>query len=423
MSEQRAARLAAASIVGTTLEYFDFAVYNTLAALLFNRLFFPNFDPLSGAMLAFSTFAVGYLARPVGGLIFGRLGDRRGRRYVLVATLVTMGAATVLMGVLPTYAAAGIASPILLVSLRFVQGVAYGGEWAGAVLLPVEHGDQRRRGLNSAWAQMGPSIGTLIATGSVGLLTFTLSSDAFESWGWRLPFLSSVLLIAFGLWVRLGVAETPLFARLEAEQAKSRAPVSEVFRKHWRTLIRAGSVRIGADVFYSLTVAFSLTYLTTTLGVSRTVALTALSIGSALNALAMPYFGALSDRIGRRVVGGIGAVLAAVWAFALFPLFDTRQTGAIILALAVGLFVHAMLYGTQAAFIAEQFPTRVRYAGSSLAYTLAGVVGGGIAPLVLTALLKWTNSTLVLSLYALVALAVTGAALLFTRELSAERLE
>ncbi|HYM34863.1 MAG TPA: MFS transporter, partial [Steroidobacteraceae bacterium] len=320
MNSTNITRLATASIVGTTLEYFDFALYNTLAAILFNRLFFPNFDPLAGVMLTYSTFAVGYLSRPLGGIIFGHLGDRRGRKFVLVATLNLMGSATVLVGLLPTYSKAGVLSPILLVALRFVQGAAYGGEWAGAVLLPVEHGDQRKRGRNASWAQMGPSIGTLIATGSVALLTVALSTANFEAWGWRIPFLASSAIVLFGLWVRFGIRETPLFEKLERERNTASAPLVEVFRDHWRALLRGGGARIGSDVYYSMSVAFSLTYLTTILDVSRTTALIAMSIGSVCNALTMSYFGALSDRFGRRVIGSIGAVLAAFWVFVVFPL-------------------------------------------------------------------------------------------------------
>jgi len=417
------ARLATASIVGTTLEYFDFALYNTLAALLFNRLFFPNFDPLAGAMLAFSTFAVGYLSRPIGGIVFGHLGDRRGRRFVLVATLILMGSATVLMGLLPTYSSAGIMGPILLVALRLMQGAAYGGEWAGAVLLPVEHGDQQKRGRNASWAQMGPSIGTLIATGSVAVLTATLTTESFEYWGWRIPFLASAIIVAFGLWVRFGIGETPLFERLQQANNTASAPLKEVFRDHWRALLRGGGARIGSDVYYSMSVAFSLTYLTTILGVERTTALIAMSIGSVFNALTMSYFGGLSDRLGRREIGVIGAFLAMVWVFALFPLFNTKMPSVLALTVSVGLCIHSMMYGTQAAFITEQFPTRVRYAGSSLAYTLTGIVGGGIAPLVLAALLKWTQSTLPLSLYAAACLSITATVLFLTPERARQSLE
>jgi metabolite-proton symporter len=415
--------LATASIVGTTLEYYDFAVYNMLAALVFNKLFFPSFDPLSGTLLAFSTFAVGYLSRPVGGLIFGHLGDRYGRRFVLVATLLLMGVTTALMGLLPTYTTAGIASPILLVLLRFVQGAALGGEWAGAVLLSVEHGDPQRRGRNASWAQMGPSLGTLLATGSIALITLLLSPEEFIAWGWRVPFFASVVLVAFGLWIRVGVDETPLFKQIEQQRSKAQAPISEVVRGHWRSLLVGGGVRIGPDVLYSLTVAFSLSYLTTVLGVSRTLALTALSIGGAVNACTIPLFGGLSDRWGRRVVYGAGAVLGLIWMFVFFPLLETRQPALIVLAIVVALTVHAMMYGPQAAFIAEQFPTRVRYAGASLAYTLAGIVGGGIAPMVSTALLRSYGTTAAVSSYAALALFITCVILLVVRERARDQLD
>ncbi|HMN43240.1 MAG TPA: MFS transporter [Povalibacter sp.] len=404
----RSRRLATASIVGTTLEYFDFAVYNTLAALIFGQLFFPSFEPAVGTILAFSTFAVGYLSRPVGGIVFGHLGDRRGRRFVLVATLLLMGITTALMGLLPTYAAAGIASPILLVVLRFIQGAALGGEWAGAVLLSLEHGPAERRGINGSWAQMGPSLGTLLATGSIALLTMSLSPEDFLAWGWRLPFFASVALVIFGLWIRLGVAETPDFLALQKEGAKAKTPIGEVFRDHWRSLLRGGGARIGPDVLYSLTATFSLSYLTATLGLERTLALIALSIAGACNAASIPFFGGLSDRLGRRTVYAGGVVLGLLWILALFPLLDTREPVLIVLALSSGLIIHASMYGPQAAFIAEQFPARVRYAGSSLAYTLAGIVGGGIAPLMFAALLRAWGTTLAIVLYTAAALLITG---------------
>ena len=415
-------RLAFASAIGTTLEYYDFAVYNTLAALVFNRIFFPAFDPLTGTLLAFSTYAVGYMSRPVGGFVFGHLGDRRGRRFVLVATLLLMGIATTLMGVLPTYANAGIASPLLLILLRFVQGAALGGEWAGAVLLSVEHGTARQRGRNGSWAQMGPSIGTLIATLTIALLSYFLTDAAFIDWGWRLPFFLSLTLVACGLWIRTGVTETPVFRRLQAERSTSRAPLGEVLRHHRGALLRAGAVRIGSDVQYSIIAAFTLSYVTTVLGQSRALALTALSIGGVFNALGMPFFGALSDRFGRRVVYGAGLVIALAWSLALFPMLDTKSTAFIVLAYVSGLAIHSIMYGPQAAFIVEQFPTHARYAGASLAYTLAGVVGGGLAPLISAALYQKYETTAAVIAYLAIALGISALALAFARERAGETL-
>jgi MFS family permease len=411
-----AKKIATASMVGTTLEYFDFAVYSSLAAIVFNRLFFPTFDPLSGTILAFATFAVGYLARPLGGVVFGRLGDRRGRRFVLVATLLLMGIATVCIGLLPTYDDAGVISPLLLVVLRFVQGMALGGEWAGAVLLSLEHGAPERRGRNGAWAQLGPSLGTLLATGFIALTTLAMPAAAFLSWGWRIPFLASTALVVFGLWLRTGIGETPLFEQLRARQAVAEAPIREVFIGHWRQLLIAGGVRIGADVQYSLLVAFTLTYLTAVLHEPRALALIAVSIGCALCVLAVPYCAALSDRLGRRPVYAAGILLAMGWAFLYFRLLNGLTPFMTCLAVSLGFLTHSAMYGPQAAFIAEQFPTRVRYAGSSLAYTLVGIVGGGLAPMVFAAMLRTTGSTFTISVYVAGALGLSGLAVLAAQE-------
>jgi MFS family permease len=416
-------RLATASSVGTTLEWYDFTVYNTLAALIFNRLFFPSFDPMSGTILAFSTYAVGYLSRPLGGVVFGHLGDKRGRGFVLVLTLVLMGICTGLMGLLPTYTSIGIYSAILLVMLRFVQGVALGGEWAGAVLISVEHGDQARRGRNASFTQVGPSFGTLLATGGIALTTFLASPDDFLAWAWRIPFLASIVLVGFGLWVRRGVDETPMFTRLEESGARAETPIGEVLRHYWPRLLIAGGVRVGSDVLYALVVVFSLTYVTTVLNLSRTLALTAIMTGSLVNALIIPLFGVLSDRVGRRGVYGAGALMGMVWAFGFFVLADTGRPLLIMVAVVVGLVCHAAMFGPQAAFVTEQFPTRVRYAGSSLAYTLAGIAGGGSAPLIFASLFRAYHTTTAISWYVVAALCVTCIAPLAARETGKSALE
>jgi MFS family permease len=378
-----------------------------MAALVFNVVFFPTFDPLAGTLLAFSTYAVGYLSRPFGGFLFGHLGDRRGRRFVLVATLVSMGVATCLIGFLPTYQHWGAWSPALLVVLRFAQGAAIGGEWAGAVLLSIEHGSQRQRGRNGSFAQIGPACGSILGTAVVAATTLGLSTASFETWGWRIPFALSALLVAFGLWLRRGVDETPAFLKLKSREATAHAPIKEVFRLHKRPLLIGIGVRIGPDVCYGMFAVFSLTYVTTVLHLSRSLALAVTMLGAVCNAVFIPLLASLSDRIGRRPVYAIGTVLAIAWVWIYFLLMDSLQPLLIGLAVAVGMMLHAAMYGPQAAFIAEQFPARVRYAGSSLAYTLAGVVAGGPAPLMIAAIYRTHQSTLGVSLYLALALMVT----------------
>lgn len=415
-TKSKTGRLAAASSIGTALEWYDFTVYNIMAALVFNHVFFPSFDPLVGTILAFSTYAVGYISRPLGGFVFGHLGDVAGRKAVLIITLVIMGVTTALMGLLPGYAVWGIWSPVLLVALRFVQGIALGGEWAGAVLLSMEHGDANKRGRNASFAQVGPSCGTLIGTGFITLVTVMMSADQFQAWGWRIPFLLSLVLVVFGLWLRRGVEETPTFVAMQEQEKTTHTPLKEVFVNYPKQLFIAGGSRIGSDVLYALVVVFTLTYVTTVLQLPRPLALMATMLGAIVNAITVPMFGALSDKWGRRPVYITGALLAVVWSFLFFVLLDSSHPVLIVLAVIGGLLIHAMMYGPQAAFVTEQFPGHVRYAGSSLAYTLAGIVGGGFAPLIITTLFKETGSTLWVSLYVSFALAITLFALWKARE-------
>jgi metabolite-proton symporter len=400
-----------ASLIGTSLEWYDFFLYGTAAALVFNKLFFPNFDPVVGTLLAFATYAVGFVARPLGGIIFGHFGDRVGRKQVLVVTLLIMGIATFLIGLLPTYATVGVAAPILLVALRFVQGLGLGGEWGGAVLMSLEHGAPERRGLNASWPQVGVPLGNLLAAGVLAVLNLVLSNEAFLAWGWRVAFLLSGALVLVGLWIRMTIAESPLFAEVEESGAKASLPLVEVLKQHPKELLIAMGARVGTDVaFYTFTL-YILTFITTNLGLPRGVGLNAVLIGSAVQLALIPYFGALSDRLGRRPVYAAGAVAAAVWAFVFFPMLSTRSTAVIVLTTVVALATHAAMYGPQAAFIAELFSTKLRYSGASMGYQIAGVLGGGIAPLVSIALVKATGTPFAVSCYVLAMVALTLIAL------------
>ncbi|MCW2875445.1 MFS transporter [Actinacidiphila oryziradicis] len=408
-----------ASLTGTALEWYDFAVYSATAALVFGRLFFPSANPLTSTLLAFSTYAVGYISRPLGGFVFGRLGDVIGRKKVLVTTLVLIGTATLLIGLLPTYSAIGPAAPVVLVLLRFAQGVGVGGEWGGAVLLTSEFGDTRRRGFWASAAQVGPPVGNLMANGVLAGLGVMLSESQFLAWGWRVAFLLSGVLVAFGLWIRLKLEETPVFKAMEAAHSRPEAPIREVFTTQPRALVASILSRIAPDVLYAMFTVFVLTYATDHLGMSRGSALTTVLIGSGLQVFLMPLAGALSDRVNRRKLYLGAAVAAGIWPFIFFPMVAAAGHGRwfmLALGVIVGLVIHALMYGPQAAFIAEQFSPRLRYTGSSLAYTLAGVVGGAIAPLLFTALLGTFHTWQPLAAYIAVTAALTVAGVLLGRD-------
>jgi MFS family permease len=404
-----------ASLSGTSLEWYDFAVYSAAAALVFPQLFFPGSDPLTGTLLAFSTYAVGYVSRPLGGFVFGRLGDVIGRKQVLVLTLMLIGVATFLIGLLPTYATIGVAAPIILVLLRFAQGIGVGGEWGGAVLLSSEFGDPAKRGFWSSAAQIGPPAGNLMSNGVLALLTATLSDEAFASWGWRIAFLLSGLLVAFGLWIRLKLEDTPVFRAIQEHGDRSDAPIKEVFKTERRGLVAGVLSRIGPDVSYALFTVFVLSY-GTTHGFTRSQVLTATLTGAAFQLVGIPAAGALTDRINRRLVYGLATIGAAIWPFVFFPMISGGSTVLLILGVVVGLMFHSLMYGPQAAFIIEQFSPRLRYTGSSLAYTIAGILGGAVAPLAFTALNGKFGSWVPVALYVAVACVVSIGGLLLGRD-------
>lgn len=409
----------AASLTGTALEWYDFAVYSAAAAVVFPIVFFPSSDPLTGTILAFSTYAVGYVSRPVGGIIFGRLGDRIGRKKVLVTTLMIIGVATVLIGVLPGYGSIGISAPIILVLLRFAQGVGVGGEWGGAVLLSSEYGDPHRRGFWASAAQVGPPAGNLLANGTLGVLTVSLSEAQFISFGWRIAFLVSAVLVGFGLWIRLKLEDTPIFKAIEAHGEQPNAPVREVFSTELRPLVAATLCRVGPDVLYALFTVFTLSYGIQALGYDRSQVLTAVLIGSAFQLFMIPLAGAVSDCFNRRLVYGIAAVVGAAWTFVFFGILRGHSEPLLIAGIVLGLMAHSFMYGPQAAFIVEQFSPRLRSTGSSLAYTFAGVIGGAIAPLMFTLLLSQFGTWIPVAIYVAVAAVVTLVGLALGRDSNA----
>jgi metabolite-proton symporter len=411
-------RVIVASLVGTSLEWYDFFIYGTAAALVFNRLFFPSFEPLVGTLLAFTTYAVGFVARPLGGIVFGHYGDKLGRKNVLVVTLLLMGIATFLIGVLPTYDTIGVWAPILLVALRFLQGLGLGGEWGGAVLMTLESGDPSRRGLNASWPQVGVPIGLLLANGILSLMGAVTSEAAFLSWGWRVPFLISGLLVVVGLWIRLTIAESPLFREVEQTGTKAAAPIMEVLRRYPKQVLLAVGARVGVDVAFYTFVLFITAYVFTYLELPRNYALNAVLIAAAIQVFAIPFFGGLSDRFGRRPLYLAGAVGAGVWVFAFFALLDTGRFALIVLAAVVALIFHAAMYGPQAAFIAEMFPTKVRYTGASMGYQLAGIVGGAVAPIISVALLGRFDTSVAVSVYVVAMIVITLTCVLLAPETS-----
>lgn len=412
-------KVVGASMAGTVVEWYEFFLYGTAATLVFGKLFFPNSgNELDGIIAAFATYAVGFIARPLGGIVFGHIGDRIGRKSLLQFSLVLIGVSTFLMGCLPVYDTIGYWAPALLVLLRFVQGFALGGEWGGAVLLVTEHSPNKSRAFWGSFPQAGVPLGNLLATVVLLVLSATLSQEAFLSWGWRVGFWLSVIIVGIGYYIRTQVTDSPIFeaakARIE-QQADAGYGLVEVFRRYPRGVFTAMGLRFGENILYYMVVTFSITYLNH-LKVDTTRILTLLFFAHIVHVVLIPIYGALADRWGRRPVYLSGAALTMIWPFLAFPMFGTGETVPILAAIILGLAVHGLMYAAQPAIMAEMFPTRMRYSGVSLGYQATAIVAGSWAPLIGTALLREYESWTPIAIYILIAGAISLGAALYMRE-------
>jgi metabolite-proton symporter len=420
--ERSILKVALAALAGSSIEWYDFFIYGTAAALVFPGLFFPGFGETAGTILSYSTFAVGFVARPVGGLIFGHFGDKFGRKRALVTALILMGVGTTAIGLMPGYATIGIVAPILLVTLRFLQGVCIGGQWGGAVLLATESAPSEKRGFYGSFAQMGVPVAVLVSNIIFLVIAASLGDDALVAWAWRIPFLLSVLLIALGLYIQLKLEDTPAFRHLQeyreqhqteeerreaAEAAGS--PVWEVLRTYPKEIALAAGAFIAINANFYILITYILDYATAEVGLPQSTVLTAVLISSVAGLLAIAGFAALSDVIGRRIPYMVGAVTLGLWGlFAFWPLVDSGNPGALVLALVLGQIFLSMMYGPQAAFYAEIFTTKVRYSGASMGYQIGSVFGGALAPIIATSLLAATGTSLSIGIYMVVICAITG---------------
>lgn len=420
--------VAASSLAGTAVEWYDFFLYGTAAALVFNKLFFPTNDPLVGTMLALGTFAAGFLARPLGAVVLGHLGDKHGRRATLVASLMLMGVATTLIAFIPSYAAIGVAAPLLLLLLRLIQGFALGGEWGGAVLLVSEHSnDSARRAFWASWPNMGPPLGNLMAAGVLAILAATMPESEFLAWGWRLAFGLSALLVIIGLVLRLYVQETPLFKeaqlKREAEAVKERKlPLAILFRRNWRQLLIATGSRMGENAGFYIYSLFIITYVTQIMGLQRQTGLTAVMIGQGVAVVAIPILALYADKVGRKPIM-IGASIATViWAFAFFALLNTGQAWGIIAAAVGGLLIFAAYSSVIGAFFSELFPTDVRYSGTSVAYNLASLIAGSLSPIIALALYSAFGTGYAIGIYLAAMGLISMVSVMFAKETKGLRL-
>ena len=415
-------RAVVASTIGTAIEWYDFFLYSTVTGLVFAKLFFPNSDPLVGTLEAFAVYAVGFVARPIGAAIFGHYGDRIGRKATLIATLMLMGIATFLVAFVPTYESIGIWGAVILTVLRFVQGIGVGGEWGGSVLLSMEWSRTHdQRGFIASWPQFGVPCGLFLA--NLAVLAFSqMSGEEFLAWGWRLPFALSIVLVAVGLYIRLGILETPTFTRLQEAERLERAPVPAVLRSHGKEIMLSAFARMAEQAPFYIFTAFVFAYAVNTLKVPRDFILVSVLAASVLSFITIPLFGHISDRIGRKKTYMIGAALTGVFGFLYFAMLDTGSYALIFLAIVLSLIPHDIMYGPQAALIAELFPGRLRYSGASLGYQLASVIAGGPAPLIATWLFATSGTPYAVAAYILACAIVSLIATAFMRDYTGKAL-
>jgi MFS family permease len=413
-------RVVTASMAGTVVEWYEFFLYASAATLVFGTAFFPpSDDPYAGIIAAFLTYAVGFIARPLGGIVFGHFGDKYGRKRLLQLSIILIGVATFLIGCLPTYAQVGLLAPALLVILRFLQGFALGGEWGGAVLLVAEHSPSKSRGFWASWPQAAVPVGNLLATLVLYVLSSTLSEAAFLSWGWRVAFWLSAVIVLIGWYIRTKVTDAPIFLEMQAERDAAKATsygVIEVIKRYPRGVVTAMGLRVAENILYYVVVTFSIVYLTQVVKEGTANTLLLLVGAHLVHFLVIPQWGRLSDRIGRRPVYAIGALLGATWAFFAFPLMNTGQPVVIWLAISLGLVFHGAMYAGQPAIMAEMFPTRMRYSGVSLGYQVTSIFAGSLAPIIATTLLAQYGSSVPVAIYVAVACAITLVAVWAARE-------
>ena len=411
-------QIVAASVIGTMIEWYDFLIYGTAAALIFNKLFFPSFDPFAGTLAAFGSYAVGFVTRPLGGAIFGHFGDKIGRKTMLMLTMIIMGAGTFLIGCLPTYDQIGVWAPITLIGLRLLQGIGIGGEWGGATLMVIEHAPHGKRGFFGSLVQVGFPLGVATSTG-IFLLVTQMPEHNFLSWGWRIPFLISIVLVGVGLFIRLRLSETPAFNRIQQSRAIARRPLLEVIARHPKAFFIAVGIKVSEVAWVYVLTVFTIVYATSKLGLSRSVILNGIVAAAMLEVVTIPLFGALSDRIGRKPMYVAGAVLSAAFAFPIFWLLETRDPSIILITIAVAMSItHGAMFGPQAAYMPELFGTRVRYSGASLGCQISAAISGGFSPIIAAALLGWAGATWPISLYLVGLALITLIAVLASHETS-----